>query len=80
MVLGIPVMSTRCVGPVELLKNGAAGYLVENSMEGIREGMRDILTSSETYEKYLQIAAANTNNFNLVKQIQIIDDLIYNND
>lgn len=80
MVLGIPVMSTRCVGPVELLKNGAAGYLVENSMEGIREGMRDILTSSETYEKYFQIAAANTNNFDLAKQMQIIDNLIYNDD
>lgn len=76
MVLGIPVMSTRCVGPVELLKNGEAGMLVDNTSDGIKNGLRELLVNSDTYEKSLEIAFRNTDNFDLHKQINKIEKLL----
>ena len=76
MVLGIPVMSTRCTGPVELLKNGDAGWLVENSTEGILSGLERILTDPVCYQELLAKAKANTNNFDMDEQISKVESLI----
>lgn len=45
MVLGIPVVSTNCSGPNELLGNGEYGMLVENSEDGLYNGIRTFLSS-----------------------------------
>ena len=76
MVLGIPVMSTRCTGPVELLKNGEAGYLAENSTEGIKCGLKAILTQPEIYRRLVLAAKENTEYFDIEKQINMIDHLL----
>lgn len=46
LVLGIPVVSTNVVGPKSILENGE-GTLVDNSVEGLQKGMRDICTSKD---------------------------------
>ena len=76
MVLGIPVMSTRCTGPVELLKNGEAGCLTDNSTEGILEGLERILTDSAYRQELREKAMANTNNFDIDAQIATVEALI----
>lgn len=43
MVLGIPVISTYCSGPNELLFEGKYGLLVENSEEGLYQGIKELL-------------------------------------
>lgn len=75
MVLGIPVISTRCTGPVELLKDGEAGLLVENSTEGIRDGLLKILTEDGYYAQMKEIAAKNTDNFDAAEIVRQIEDL-----
>lgn len=54
IVLGIPIMSTRCCGPVELLNNGEYGYLVDNSLQGIYEGLKNILNNPDLYQYYFK--------------------------
>lgn len=76
MVLGVPVMSTRCTGPVELLKNGEAGYLVENSTEGIKCGLKAILIQPEVYHRLVLAAKENMGCFDVKKQINIIEQMI----
>lgn len=76
MVLGVPVMSTRCTGPVELLKNGEAGYLVENSTEGIKCGLRSILAEPQTYKQLRQKAKENMKCFDITKQIRLIEKML----
>lgn len=76
MVLGIPVMSTRCTGPVELLKDGEAGCLVENSTEGILAGLERILTDGSFYQMLREKAGANTGNFDIGAQIAEVEALI----
>ena len=76
MVLGVPVMSTRCTGPVELLKDGEAGYLVENSTEGIKNGLKAILTDPEVYPHLTCAAKENTKRFDIKKQIKLIENCL----
>jgi CDP-glycerol glycerophosphotransferase len=42
LILGKPVISTDVVGPRSVLENGH-GMLVENSVQGLVDGMRDFL-------------------------------------
>lgn len=51
MVLHTPVLTTRVAGVDEQLANGG-GMIVENTLEGIVEGMRNFLCDSSVIEKY----------------------------
>lgn len=42
LILGTPVISTRCTGPCEILDGGRYGMLVENSESGLYEGLKKL--------------------------------------
>lgn len=52
MLCGLPVLSTACAGPSEILDNGKYGVLVENSTDGLYEGIKRVLDQPEVLEWY----------------------------
>lgn len=50
LILGKPVVSTRVAGAEELLAHGKAGMVVDNSEQGIYEGIKAMLEEQGTYE------------------------------
>ena len=52
LVLGVPVLSTDCAGPREILDNGKYGMLVENSKEGLYNGLKALCESPALVEEY----------------------------
>ena len=56
MVLGIPVISTYCSGPNELLKEGKFGMLVENSEEGLYQGIKLLLDDQTELDRLGELA------------------------
>ncbi len=52
MITGLPVVSTNCAGPSELLENGKYGMLVECSVKGLTDGLREMILNKEIREKY----------------------------
>ena len=52
LILGVPVLSTDCAGPREILDNGKYGMLVENSEESLYEGLKTLYESPDLMEKY----------------------------
>ena len=56
LVLGTPVLSTKCTGPIELLGDGKYGMLVENSDDGLESGIEKMVTDNETLEHYREMA------------------------
>lgn len=69
IILGIPIISTKCSGPIELLDNGKYGLLVENSNEGIYKGLKLMMTNKEIYNKYKEIVTQRRNFFDFNNQI-----------
>ncbi len=73
------IIATDVSGVAEMLENGKLGLIVENSEEGIYEGMKKALTNPEIFEEFQRNLTDYKMPFNLensVKKITtIIDDL-----
>ena len=54
MACGLPVLSTKCTGPTEILNDGEYGILVSNDEEGIYQGMKSVLDSKDCIDYYRQ--------------------------
>ena len=75
LVLGVPVLSTDCAGPNEILDHGKYGMIVENSEEGIYEGLKKLYDSPELLNEYKEKAAQRMDFFDEDKIIKQITDL-----
>ena len=54
MIIGTPVVATDCTGVSEWLDNGKFGMILENSVEGIFNGLNEIVKHPETINQYRQ--------------------------
>ena len=52
IVLGVPVVSTKCIGTTELLENGIYGMLVENTDSGLYYGIKEFMTTPGLLDSY----------------------------
>ena len=66
MCVGLPVISTRCAGPEEILEGGKWGGIVDNSTDGLYEGMRQMLIDNKT-EEYKELSLERAKSFDIEK-------------
>lgn len=52
MSLGVPVITTDCGGPSDIVEKGEYGMLVDNTSEAVYQGMKDVLEDRTLKEKY----------------------------
>jgi len=71
LIMGIPVVSTKVAGPCELLGDGKYGLLVENSEEGLYEGIKSILYDKEKYSYYKKQAKEQAKYFKMENSIKV---------
>ena len=78
LLLGIPVISTYCSGPNELLDGGSLGLLVENSENGIYQGLKSALQNKGRMTDFIEVARKRIIDFSpsiIIHQIEtLIDD------
>lgn len=74
LVLGVPVVSTYCSGPNELLKEGEYGMLVENDESGVGlyEGIKQFLCNKELKIQWMQLVHSEGHELNVVQPIKDI--------
>ena len=58
LILGVPVLSTQCSGPCEILDNGKYGMLVANSEAGLYNGLKQFVKNPEKLTEYREKAIA----------------------
>lgn len=56
LILGVPVLSTDCTGPNEILDYGKYGMIVENSEEGLYNGLKELCDNPALLQEYKEKA------------------------
>lgn len=75
IVLGVPVLSTECAGPNEILDYGKYGMIVENSEQGLYSGLKKLASSPQLLNEYREKANARMGFFDEEKLIRQITAL-----
>jgi len=70
------IIATDVSGVQEMLENGKLGLIVENSKEGIYEGMKKALTEPEFFEQYQENLKDYKMPFNLENSVNSICEII----
>lgn len=76
MIVGLPILSTNCNGPAEILDNGKYGLLVENNENGMFEGLKKIISTPHLLEDYRLKSAERKGFFNYEKNIELFEEII----
>ena len=80
VILGTPVLTTRCSGMDEILDNGTAGMIVENSSDGIYQGLVKLLSQPELLASYADKAKRKSSYYqqhnNATKVEELFDTLL----
>lgn len=75
IILGVPVLSTDCAGPNEILDYGKYGMIVENSDDGIYNGLKKFALNPELLVEYKEKAISRIDFFDEDKILNQITDL-----
>lgn len=75
MCVGLPVISTRCAGPEEILDGGRYGVMVENSTEGLYVGMSMVLKMMNL-NRLKQLSVERAKSFDLEKTMREVYDVL----
>ena len=54
VALGVPVLTTDCAGMNEILEAGNLGMIVENSEEGLHDGLLELIRDEKKYQTLKQ--------------------------
>jgi glycosyltransferase involved in cell wall biosynthesis len=75
LILEKPVLSTDCTGPNEILEHGKYGVIVENSEDGLYEGIRSVAEHPEMLKELQEKAIARKDFFDESRILKEITDL-----
>lgn len=77
LVVGTPVVSTNCSGAEEMLgKQNEYGIVVENSEEGIYQGMKTLLSDPKLLEHYRAQAKLRGSFFSRTETVRAVEELL----
>lgn len=77
LVLGTPVISTDCSGARELLGNdNEFGIVVENSEQGIYEGMKRMLSDPDLLAHYKEKAKERGSRFSRTETVRAVEQML----
>ena len=76
IVLGLPILSTDCAGPSEILDYGEYGMIVENNSDGIYKGLKQLLSNPQLLESYKKKSESRIEFFNYETNIRLFENII----
>lgn len=75
VILGKPIITTNVSGASEMLGDSQYGMIVENSEEGLFEGLKKVLSDQALYDHYMEMAEQRKDYFNESKIMQQFEEL-----
>lgn len=77
LALGKAVIATKCSGTTELLGESEYGLVVDNSEEGLQEGLERVLSNNDLRSKYESVAKDRARLFDIDACIRRIEEVLY---
>lgn len=77
LILGVPVLTTECAGMRELLGDSEYGMIVENSEEGLYNGIKYISENPDVLKKMKQKSRERGKVFTIQKRIKELEKVIW---
>lgn len=78
LILGVPVLSTNCSGPNEVLQYGKYGMIVDNSDDKLCLGLKEIICNKKLYQDYKNKLVKYESRFDINKIIKEIEEIFKN--
>ena len=78
MTLGLPIISTRCAGPEEILEESRYGILTENNANALHMRLQQVIESPLLYEELKKKSTEKRKVFRINDTLDQIDGLIRN--
>ncbi len=78
LILGKSVVTTPCTGMEEILGNSEYGVITEDSSEGLAEGIRKVIETSEGLAKYSTLAQERGKRFSKKEILEKTEDFFTN--
>lgn len=78
IIVGKPIVTTRCSGMNEILENGKYGMIVENNEKALYEGIKKMLINTELRKKYENLSTKRKEYFNIGNQLKQVADILNN--
>lgn len=75
IMLGLPIISTNCAGPNELLNFGEYGLMVENNKGDLYDGLKTLINNDERLRYYSEKSKERQSFFDYKKSINNIEEL-----
>lgn len=76
LILGIPVVSTNCSGATELLgENNEFGIVINNSCDGVYEGVKKMISNPATLQYYREAAKKRGEKFSTMATVRAVENM-----
>lgn len=75
LILGTPVLTTKCSGMEEMLGNNDYGVIVPNNEEDLYKGLYDLISNEDKLTYFKQKAIERGRNFNKEKTVKLVEEL-----
>lgn len=76
LILGVPVITTDCPGMSEMLGDNEYGIITENSDEGLYEGLKQLISGSESLNHYTQKAKERSEFFSPEQTVSAVERML----
>ncbi|HCO68133.1 MAG TPA: glycosyltransferase [Dysgonomonas sp.] len=76
ITIGTPIITTDCGGPEDVIMRGKYGIFVENSLEGVIEGMKKAMDNPELRSYYNDTAEENLSRFSYPRWLKAVDEIL----
>jgi len=76
LCLGIPVVATKCTGPIEILQHNKYGILTEQDDESIYKNLKSLLNDKKLLKHYQEKAKEGSTNFDVKKTMKEIYSIL----
>ena len=76
MIIHLPVISTNCAGPNEILNFGEYGILTENNIESLYTELKKLLDNPDLLDYYKKMSIKRSTDFSIEKRMIEIEKIL----